>query len=502
MSQAYGALGNREIIQNLGSKTANSQTDADQRTNFVVPVKFSAAKWRRSYMRKLALSDLLVLVVVCGIGLNFLPIHTTAGHLFIVASGILWALFLVLSRTRATQQIGVGASEYKRVVDSTAFAAGTMAMAGLLLSVEGARELILISFPAGLGLLLAERWAWRRWLWSKSSSGYALSQVVVVGQEHDIDYVVRQLRKKAGPAYKISGLLIDGPQDNTLGVDVVPTFAGLENLEKAVAAVEADSVIVAGPLRGGGNALKDLSWRLEETRTSVIVVSSLTNVAGPRISMRPVEGLPLMHVDMPSFTGGHHVIKRGIDVALAGLALFLLVPIFLAIALAIKSSSDGPVFFSQDRVGLRGKTFRMYKFRSMIVNAEASLEKLKEQNEGSGPLFKMKIDPRVTRIGAWLRKYSLDELPQIYNVIRGDMSLVGPRPPLPCEVECYEGYTERRLFIKPGLTGLWQISGRSDLDWEESVRLDLYYVENWSLTGDLMIMWRTLKVMLHPSGAY
>ncbi|GAA0202374.1 sugar transferase [Glutamicibacter creatinolyticus] len=502
MSQAYESLGNREIIRNLGNKAAGSQMYVGGRTEFDVSTSFSAARWRQGYIRKLAVSDFAVLATVCGVGIFALPSPAPEQRFFLVASMVVWAVFLVLARTRATQQIGVGAREYKRVIESTAFAAGTMAVVTLVFNIEGVREAILIGFPTGMGLLLAERWIWRRWLWRKSAAGYALSQVVVVGQEHDIDYVVRQLRKKAGPAYKIAGLLLDGPMDNTLGVDAVPTFSGLENLETAVHAVEADSVIVAGPLRGGGNALKDLSWRLEESRTNVIVVSSLTNVAGPRISMRPVEGLPLMHVDMPSFSGGHHVIKRLIDTILAGAALIALAPVFLAIAIAIKATSEGPVFFSQDRVGLRGRTFRMYKFRSMVVNAEAELEKLQALNEGSGPLFKMKVDPRVTRIGAWLRKYSLDELPQIYNVLRGDMSLVGPRPPLPSEVECYEGYTERRLFIKPGLTGLWQISGRSDLDWEESVRLDLYYVENWSLTGDIMIIWRTFKVMLRPSGAY
>lgn len=502
MSQAYGSLGSREIIRNLKNKSATAQAWGGSRTGIEVPIRFSAAKWRQGYIRKLAVSDFLILLSIGALGMASVPFEMTAAQFFIVAAMLIWALLLILGRTRATQQIGVGASEYKRVVDSTALVAGLMAFVAVLFDINGVRELILIGFPAGMGLLVLERWIWRRWLWKQAAFGYALSQVVVVGQEQDIEYVVRQLRRKAGPAYKIAGLLIDGPQDNVLGIDAVPTFSGLENLEAAVRNVEADSVIVAGPLRGGGNALKDLSWRLEETKTNVIVVSSLTNVAGPRISMRPVEGLPLMHVEMPSFTGGHHVIKRILDIVLSSVALLGLAPVFLSIALAIKFSSEGPVLFSQQRVGRRGKSFRIYKFRSMVVDAEQQLGKLREQNEGSGPLFKLKVDPRVTKVGAWLRKYSLDELPQIYNVLRGDMSLVGPRPPLPCEVECYEGYTERRLFINPGLTGLWQINGRSDLDWEESVRLDLYYVENWSLTGDLMIMWRTLKVMLRPAGAY
>jgi len=187
---------------------------------------------------------------------------------------------------------------------------------------------------------------------------------------------------------------------------------------------------------------------------------------------------------------------------LSASALIVLLPVFAALAVLIKKDSPGPTFFVQKRVGVNGNTFRMFKFRSMHSNAEELLDQLQSQSEGNGLLFKMKDDPRVTQVGRWIRKYSLDELPQIFNVLRGEMSLVGPRPPLPKEVQAYEGHVGRRLYIKPGLTGLWQVSGRSDLDWEESVRLDLYYVENWSLTGDIMIMWRTFKVMLNPVGAY
>jgi exopolysaccharide biosynthesis polyprenyl glycosylphosphotransferase len=196
------------------------------------------------------------------------------------------------------------------------------------------------------------------------------------------------------------------------------------------------------------------------------------------------------------------VLKRAFDFFVSGIALLILSPLFLVIALFVKLDDRGPALFSQERVGRNGETFRMYKFRSMVVDAEARLAKLQAKSDGNGLLFKMKNDPRVTRIGHILRKYSLDELPQLFNVFLGDMSLVGPRPPLPAEVEGYENHVHRRLYIKPGLTGMWQVNGRSDLSWEESVRLDLYYVENWSLTGDLVIMWRTVKVLTHPVGAY
>jgi exopolysaccharide biosynthesis polyprenyl glycosylphosphotransferase len=269
-----------------------------------------------------------------------------------------------------------------------------------------------------------------------------------------------------------------------------------------VAELGADAVLVAGQLAGGTAAIRSLGWALEPAHTELVLVSSLVNVAGPRITMRPVEGLPLMHVDQPRFEGGRHVVKRVLDVVVASLALLAMLPLFAVLAVLIRRDSGGPVFFSQTRNGRHGETFRMHKFRTMVTTAERDRAALVAANQGAGPLFKMKDDPRVTHVGAVLRRHSLDELPQFWNVLKGEMSLVGPRPPLPEEVASYEGHTGRRLYIKPGLTGLWQINGRSNLDWEESVRLDLYYVENWSVTGDLMIMWRTFKVMVRPEGAY
>jgi exopolysaccharide biosynthesis polyprenyl glycosylphosphotransferase len=190
------------------------------------------------------------------------------------------------------------------------------------------------------------------------------------------------------------------------------------------------------------------------------------------------------------------------DVTAALAALVMLSPLLLLLAVIVRRDSPGPVVFRQDRIGKDGQVFGMFKFRSMVVDAEARLAALNQQNQGAGVLFKMKDDPRVTRCGRWMRKYSLDELPQLWNVVLGDMSMVGPRPPLDREVSGYERHTRRRLLIKPGITGLWQINGRSDLAWEEAVRLDLYYVENWSLAGDLLILWRTFRAVVRPSGAY
>jgi exopolysaccharide biosynthesis polyprenyl glycosylphosphotransferase len=200
--------------------------------------------------------------------------------------------------------------------------------------------------------------------------------------------------------------------------------------------------------------------------------------------------------------GGQGVAKRLFDVLASTLLIIVSSPLMAVVAILVKVESSGPVLFKQERVGMEGKHFPMLKFRSMVLDAEQHLTDLAHHNEGSGLLFKMKNDPRVTRVGKLLRKFSLDELPQLFNVFAGSMSLVGPRPPLPSEVAAYEQDVRRRLLVKPGLTGLWQVSGRSNLSWQDSVRLDLYYVENWSLAGDLMILLRTFRAVFRGAGAY
>ncbi|HEY4629941.1 MAG TPA: sugar transferase, partial [Blastococcus sp.] len=244
------------------------------------------------------------------------------------------------------------------------------------------------------------------------------------------------------------------------------------------------------------------SWQLEGSGIELLVSPGLIEVAGPRLHIRPFVGLPLLSIEEPVFTGWRRVLKGALDRTGAALAIVLVAPILVAIAVAVRLSSHGPVLYRQERVGTYGRRFTMYKFRSMVDGADGKLADLLARNEGHGLLFKMQRDPRVTPVGRVLRRLSLDELPQLFNVLGGTMSLVGPRPPLPREVERYDTSIRRRLLVKPGLTGLWQISGRSDLSWEESVRLDLRYVENWSLTLDLLILWKTASAVLRSRGAY
>lgn len=251
-----------------------------------------------------------------------------------------------------------------------------------------------------------------------------------------------------------------------------------------------------------GAALRRLAWELERYDTDLIVASSLVDVAGSRTTIRPVDGLPLLHVEHPRLSGGARVVKELVDRVGALVLLVLLAPLLVALAVWIRWDSPGPALFRQVRVGRGGRRFVIYKFRTMQVDAEQRLAELRHLNEHDGVLFKIRNDPRVTRAGRWLRRFSLDELPQLINVLKGQMSLVGPRPPLPDEVARYPADARRRLAVKPGMTGLWQVSGRADLPWEEAVRLDLWYVENWSLTLDLVILLRTLTAVYRASGAY
>ncbi|MET4705321.1 sugar transferase [Frigoribacterium sp. UYMn621] len=415
-----------------------------------------------------------------------------------------WVISLSAMHTRNSRVVGIGLAEYRNVVYASVLAFGLLAISLAILDIRVARGFFVLALPMGLLGLLVNRWLWRRWLVRQRSRGRFISRAIVVGKASDVEYVIGQIDKKAVSVYQVIGAAVDLEDGHSVTVNSrrVSVVSDLKSVAHVAGQLRVDAVIVAGHPGSDEHFIRDLGWDLEGTGAELVVASRLTNVAGPRIHFRPVEGLPLMHVELPHYEGGKHVLKRGLDVAASGVALLILSPLMVAISLLIRRDSEGPVFFRQERVGKDGRTFFMLKFRSMVKTAEDDLAGLLDQNEGAGVLFKMKNDPRITRIGRILRKYSLDELPQLWNILIGEMSLVGPRPPLMTEVENYGDRVHRRLYIKPGLTGMWQVNGRSNLDWDESVRLDLYYVENWSLIGDLVIIWRTFRVLVNPTGAY
>ncbi|WP_310889892.1 sugar transferase [Clavibacter capsici] len=477
------------------------------------PVIPSGRRWARDYRTRLIATDWAIIIATVlaaqlarfGTGDAAVDAGSVQLDYGIVSVVVVAAWIAVLGafRTRDARIVGVGVAEYKRVVNASAITFGALAVGFLLLKVDIARGYVVLAFPLGVVALLVARWSWRRWLLRRRMQGAHLSRVVVVGSRADVEDVSAQILLRPASGYAVVGVAIDEHVD---GLEVagrtIPVVSDLGSVAAAAARTAADAVIVASQPRAGSNAVRTLGWELEGSSIELVLASRLTDVAGPRIHFRPVEGLPLIHVEIPQFEGGKHVMKRALDIAVSGLALVVLAPVMLLLAVVVRLDSPGGAIFRQERVGKAGEGFHMLKFRSMRVTAEAELAALAAANEGSGPLFKMRRDPRVTRVGAVLRRYSLDELPQLWNILVGDMSLVGPRPPLRTEVQGYESHVHRRLFIKPGLTGMWQVNGRSDLSWDESVRLDLYYVENWSLTGDVMIMWRTFRVLTRPVGAY
>lgn len=285
-----------------------------------------------------------------------------------------------------------------------------------------------------------------------------------------------------------------------LGDTTVPVIGGIDDVLDVARRRRVAAVLVAGAVPGGRERIRRLGWQLEADGIELVVSSPLADVTSARVHERPVDGLPLMHVEMPDYS--RRAGKRAFDLAGAALGIVLLAPVFGLVALAIRVDDGGPVLFRQTRVGRGGAPFSICKFRTMCVDAEQRLADLRTRNDGAGPLFKLHDDPRVTRVGRFLRRTSLDELPQLWNVLVGTMSLVGPRPALPSEVERYRDFDDRRLLVTPGITGLWQVSGRSDLDWAEGVRLDQYYVENWSFLHDVVILARTLPSVLRSRGAY
>ncbi len=415
---------------------------------------------------------------------------------------VAWVLLVAFRRGYESRFLGTGPEEPRRILSAAQILFTVIAVLSFLSQSNVSRGYVLLAMPMMVLFTLADRWGLRKWLYRLRGRGVGLQKVVVAGRADAVVSVIDKMDSE--PRH---GLVAVGACVPTAGVQVshvhgVPVLGDPGRLLDAVDLTHADVVAVVSHPDLSGNALRRLSWALEERGVELVVSPGIMEVAGERLSIRPVSGLSLLHLEPPANRGGRMLLKAIFDRTLAGLLLLLISPLMLLIALAIKLSDRGPVLFRQTRIGMHGREFTMFKLRSMVPNAEERLAEVMHLSEGNEVLFKMRRDPRVTRIGGVLRRFSLDELPQLLNVLRGDMSMVGPRPPLPAEVAGYSSDAVRRLRVRPGLTGLWQISGRSDLSWEESLRLDLRYVDNWSMAMDLMILWRTGRAVLHGSGAY
>jgi exopolysaccharide biosynthesis polyprenyl glycosylphosphotransferase len=459
--------------------------------------------WLRKLRIILTVVDVGSIASATGLAAATFP-HPSAGYAGTTIA-IFWVLGLCAYRSTDPAVLGSGYDEYKRVFAASLITFVLVSILGELLVRGIEHGFFVLAYTAGLGGLLCGRILLRSWLTRQRTSGRCLSRIVVLGERNDVEQVMGRIRAKASGPYLVVGAAVisrEGTNPVTVDGQEVPVVSDVQSLIPLLSTYAPDAVMIAGQVAGGSEFVRDLAWSLERSGADLVLATGLTNVAPNRIHACHASGLPLFHVQLPRYTGFKLLVKRFLDVVLSGCALVLLIPVFAALAWLIVRDSPGPAIFRQERVGRAERTFTMYKFRSMVETAESELAGLIGHNEGAGLLFKLRKDPRVTGIGVWLRRLSLDELPQLWNVFRGDMSLVGPRPPLPSEVAAYEEAVHRRLYVKPGLTGLWQVNGRSDLSWKETVRLDLYYVENWSLAGDLLIMLQTIKVLLKPQGAY
>lgn len=472
--------------------------------------------WRSQYASRIRVVDAGVVVwaIVGAYGVRFGFADLTNGNIrdldYVVLSVALvcaWWLMLEFWGTREYKVLGSGTDEYKRLISASAWLFGFVAILSYAFRIDTARGYVGLAFPAGALGLLAARWLIRQHLSMERQRGQSSSRVLIVGSPQSAAHLVESLRRVPSAGYVPVAVHLPGESDNETanGAQSVPVSgfgSDIDSILSAITATDADSVAISAGANITPKDLRKLGWELAARDIGMILAPALTDVAGPRIHTQPVAGLPLIHVSTPKLTGGKKVGKRAFDMVIAGSLLLILSPVFLIIALSVKISSRGPVFYRQTRVGLRGTTFEMLKFRSMRPNADAELASLLEaQGSADKPLFKVENDPRITPLGRVLRKYSLDELPQLFNVLGGSMSLVGPRPQRDGEVALYDDAAHRRLYVSPGMSGLWQVSGRSNLSWEESIRLDLYYVENWSLMGDVVILFKTFKAVFASTGA-
>lgn len=463
------------------------------------------AVWTRAYLRQVVVAD--GLCALAG-GLLALKLRFDGGAeppgLYLALSlalPLIWLCIVTLAGGYDSRFIGVGTDEFRRVLNAGVTLTAAVAILSYATKTDIARGYVVIALPCLTVFDLLARFALRKRLHRMRGLGSCMRRVVAVGHARVVADLATELRRETYHGLSVVAACIAGP-DGDSEVDGIPVVGGLGNVARVVELYDADTVAVLACPEMSGVRLRELAWALEKTGTDLCVAPALMDVAGPRTTIRPVAGLPLLHVDHPEFTGAKQVIKGAFDKILGVSALTLMAPVFICAAIAIRLADGGPALFRQTRVGRDGRAFTVYKFRTMVLDAEDRKVHLVGSNEHDGVLFKIRNDPRITTVGAWLRRWSVDELPQLINVVRGDMSLVGPRPALPDEAARYGDYVRRRLVVKPGITGLWQVNGRSDLSWEESVRLDLRYVENWSLILDLQILWKTCSAVLHGSGAY
>lgn len=467
------------------------------------PRETTSAELSRRYQTYAILTDAFCggIAALLGLNLRFGGIPSISYLVLASAAPLLWIVVVATQRGYERHVLGTAFEEHRALTNSALIFFVLTAVLSFVVKAELSRGFLLATLPAALLFSLLGRRQLRQWFFRRHRVGEGLQRVLVAGHADAVNHLVRHFEREPGRGLRpVAVCLSEDGYGRNPGRH--PGLLEPERILRMVDDLAVDVVAVTSHPDLYGHRLRRLAWELHERGVELVVSPGIEEVSGPRLSVRSVAGLMLLHVERPRLRGLRAVIRSCLDRLLGLLLVVAALPVMLVAAVAVKASSPGPVLFRQTRVGVGGEPFRMLKFRSMVVDAEKLLPELMEENEGNGVLFKLRRDPRVTAVGRILRRYSIDELPQLWNVVRGDMSLVGPRPPLPDEVARYTDDARRRLRVKPGVTGLWQVSGRSDLSWEESLRLDLYYVENSSLALDATILWRTFHAVFGRSGAY
>ncbi|WP_067824444.1 sugar transferase [Nocardia inohanensis] len=476
-------------------------------------------RWQADYARRLFFSDLFVVVLVVGSAqwirfggpadpplASTLPLevrYTVVSAVLVVA----WALALALSGTRSVRVIGSGTEEYRRIVAASLKLFGGIAIVSLLLRVDIARGYLAFALPLGMIGLMLERRVWRGWVAQRRARGEYRTAMLVVGSPEAARAMVGAFSRDPEGGYQVIGVCTrDEGELAERGLEVagrvIPIVGSDRSIIEAVQRTGADTVAVTATDNLGPADFRRMAWELDPLGVQLIVTPGLVDIAGTRLTHRLHADMPMLHVEKPQYDRAKSIRKGLFDFCFALFALTAIAPMLCAIALAVKVTSRGSVFYRSERIGRDGRPFRMIKFRSMYADADAHINALIDSNGGNPLFFKLRDDPRVTPVGKVIRKYSLDELPQFFNVLRGEMSIVGPRPQVQREVDSYDGMMRRRLLVKPGVTGLWQVSGRSDLTPEDAMRLDLSYVENWSMVLDLLLIAKTIGAVTRGEGAY
>jgi exopolysaccharide biosynthesis polyprenyl glycosylphosphotransferase len=469
--------------------------------------------WTRQFVAALVAVDLaaaLIAALVCWLvrpetdrrSVTVLSLHVPYWTLPAVATPI-WLGALAIGGAYRRRRASQGLGDYRLPVITALRLAGALSILAFALHIQISRLLVVVYFPVLLVTSLILRGVCRQVLSASRRRGHALRKMLLVGDEECVARFANHLSRSPLREYRLVGACI--PPDKSwvnTGPNRLSVVGRPDDVVAIAQARDVDTVLIVGHPHLTATTLQEIAWRIERSGRNLLVGPDVVDLAGPRISVAAIGGLPLLHIGDPLIGVHRHTVKACYERLIAGVLLVLLSPVFAVVALAILINSGRPVFYRQQRVGFRARLFTIVKFRTMEQGADSQQDRLHDSNDHDGVLWKMRVDPRVTPIGRWLRRYSIDELPQLLNVVRGDMVLIGPRPCLPKEAKRFGEAAQRRFLARPGLTGLWQVSGRSDIPWEEAVRLDLYYVENWSPWMDLMIAWRTVKVMLTGSGGY